>query len=193
MAALAIDVGTTQVKNADISSFGTYVFDTTILSSLQNYAISAGASIVSQLGASTPVLSLSSISKVDSFNLYIQTTANDTSADTWTMHWLPVWLTPTAPLSALTPLKYHVFTTSDNGTKVMSRTQPANTNTVNTMMHVSSDTTATLISAGGSQVTVADPQYMAIVAPYLVINIKADSTSEITINTLRVWGKRREP
>ena len=191
MAATNIGVGTAVIVKANLDTPTTYVFDTTALTLLQNYAVAAGASVLSQKGTAIPIISLSSATKIDSFNLFIRTTADGSNADTWELHLMPVWLTPTAPLSALTPLLYHIYGFQKDGTKVLSRTQPASTSTVNSLIHVSVGATGTLISGGGSEVSVADPMYMALVAPYLAISLLADSNDEITINTLRVWGKRR--
>lgn len=192
MAATFIGTSSINLLVPDITSDGSYLFGTTILDDYQSLAIPASSSVIAQKTlALMPVLSLSTISKIDSFNLYIQTLADDTSADTWIMRWMPVWRAFQTP-STQTDLRYYVFDNQDDGTKVVSRTQPATTATVDTLMHVDEVTTNTTISGGGSEVSVAATQFGVIATPYVMIDLETASNSQITISSLQIWGGRRE-
>jgi hypothetical protein len=185
------------VINPSIISPNEFFFSKALLPQFQNITISAGSSLFAELGSSVaamPFLALGIHGAIDSINFYFTSTASDINGEAWELHIIPSWLSWSFPTTdtAVDQHRYMRFDTVDDANKVIDRTQPASIATVETLMNMQHDGSATLTDAVGSESTNTEPCRMVTCSQYVQIDIVAGATDDITLNSLQIWGTYRE-
>jgi hypothetical protein len=159
--------------------------------------ITAGNRLRDELGEgidNLPILQTGRLGRLASLNIYFSSLANDTSAEPWELHMLPVWYSSSSPLTSFADPDYVCYENIDNNTRLITRTQPANTKLTYTLMNMKigigagTITTATITDGLGSETSIGETQKFALMAPCLAFDINGAATSNITIEEFAVWG-----
>lgn len=191
MAVTHTSTTTANVIVPDYHSASTFSFNDTSLTNYNPLVIPASSSAITVIGiANMPILTMNTVSRITAINIYMRTAADGSNADTWTLRFLPVWHDKEVPQFPADEFKYTFYNSETDGTKTISRTHPANTNTIDTAIHFTTTGETVRILGGGSVVTVATPGKFAFTAQFLIIDIVADTNDEITISDFNIWGSR---
>lgn len=195
MAWTNLDPAAVTIASPTINAPNLFFYGVAALPEFQGLTVSAGSDSTTQLSGilNVSLIPTGIIGAVDSINIYMQTTASSTSADTWELHAGFASKVARFPLTSPDNTSYMVNTVlAGNGTKLYGRTHPASTAKVESILNATHAGGAAL-AAGGGTISGNGAAQQQITSPqYLWLELQADANDDITIDTLMVWGTFRE-